>query len=159
MNRRWSALALSAVAMGALAVTATEASADPKDPRPGVSAELNAWPDEGSGYPGAATGTGSTTWPDEGSGYPGAATGSGSTTWPDEGAGYPGAATQDVRRNYDSRYGVTPVQPVQAASAASTSDNDDATAAVLQAGASALGGAGVAFGAMWVFRRHQRLAS
>ena len=143
MNRRWSALALSAVAMGALAVTATEASADPKDPHAGVSTQPQAWPDEGTGYPGASESTAPRAWPEEGAGYPGAG-----DTAPEY--NYP---------NYDKRYGVTPVQPVQAASAASTSDNDDATAAVLQAGASALGGAGVAFGAMWVFRRHQRLAS
>ncbi|WP_433166903.1 hypothetical protein [Kribbella sp. CA-247076] len=133
MNRRWSALALSVVAMGAVAATATEASADPKDPWVGVS----------------------TDWPDEGTGYPGAVPTAGSTSWPDEGAGYPGAGT---RENYDRRYGVTPVQPVLPVAAGATAPSDTDPTAVLQAGASALGGAGVAFGAMWLFRRHHRLA-
>ena len=57
MNRRYSALAVSALAMGAVAMTATEASAQP-DPGSGkqsTAAQVAppAWPDEGSGYPGS----------------------------------------------------------------------------------------------------------
>lgn len=58
MNRKYySALAVSAVAMGAVVLTATEASATRVDPEPGASSQpvppaASAWPDEGSGYPG-----------------------------------------------------------------------------------------------------------
>ncbi|TCO47212.1 hypothetical protein EV646_106452 [Kribbella antiqua] len=124
MNRKWSALALSAVAMGAVAVSATEASAGPKDPAGSsgvVLVDPPNWPDEGSGYPGSGTATPEYNYP-----------------------------------NYDPKYEVARVAPAPSASVASSSD--DTAATVLQAGASALGGAGVAFGAMWLFRRHHRLA-
>jgi hypothetical protein len=55
MNRKYySALALSAVAMGAVVLTATEASATYQDPQPRVTSQpVPDWPDEGSGYPGS----------------------------------------------------------------------------------------------------------
>lgn len=150
MNRRWSALALSTVALGAVAVTAAEASADPKDPQGSSVVVPQGWPDEGSGYPGASS------------------VSADPRDWPDEGSGFPGADNKAPEYNYpnydpkyeleyrDPRYGVTPVQaPLSASASASTSDD---AAAALQAGASALGGAGVAFGVMWLFRRNRRLA-
>lgn len=54
MNRTYSALALSALAMGAVVLTATDAAAMLKDPDRGTTAApatADAWPDEGSGYP------------------------------------------------------------------------------------------------------------
>jgi hypothetical protein len=110
--------------MGAVAVTATEASAGPKDPQ-GSSAVVLPDPQD---------------WPDEGSGYPSSGASSPEYNYP----------------NYDPTREVARVAPVKAASVASPSD--DTVATVLQSGASALGGAGVAFGAMWLFRRHHRLA-
>jgi hypothetical protein len=144
MNRRYSALAMSALAMGAVALTATEASAMLKDP---------------GGEPGAAT-TRAYDWPDEGSGYPG----SQATSPPCNYANHPlckvaenettepGSAEYNYP-NYDPQYEVA---PVDAAMASSPSDDNGAEA--LQAGASALGGVGLAFGGMWLYRRRHVLA-
>jgi hypothetical protein len=121
MNRRCSALALSAFAMGAVALSATEASARLKDPdSQSTAAPTSAydWPDEGSGYPGFA---------DKDSEY-----------------NYP---------NYDPKYEVAPVE-----GAVADSSHDDNGDGALQAGASALGGAGLAFGGMWLYRRRHVLA-
>jgi hypothetical protein len=52
---------------------------------------------------------------------------------------------------YDARYEVTPV--------GSSGSADDTRVEVVQAGASALGGAGVACGVMWLYRRRGRLAT
>ncbi|TCN39322.1 hypothetical protein EV644_107294 [Kribbella orskensis] len=52
--------------------------------------------------------------------------------------------------NYDPRYEVPPVQAATVSSAP-----DDNGVEVLQAGASAVGGAAIAFGAMWLYRRRQ----
>jgi hypothetical protein len=49
--------------------------------------------------------------------------------------------------NYDPRYEVPPAPVISAP--------DDNGAEVLQASASALGGAAIAFGAMWLYRRRQ----
>ncbi len=76
--------------------------------------------------------------------------------WPDEGSGYPGSATESSEYNYPNYAPKYEVARVQAASAPSTSD--DNTAEALQAGASALGGAGIAFGGIWLFRRRHPLA-
>jgi hypothetical protein len=51
---------------------------------------------------------------------------------------------------YDPAAEVAP-QPSTEATVAS----NDTTTEVLQAGASALGGAGIAFACMWLYRRHQ----
>jgi hypothetical protein len=123
MNRRYSALALSAFALGAVVLTATEASAMTEDS--GAGSRSQAVPNP-------------------------------SPDWPDEGAGYPGSETRNSEYNYpnhDPKYEVT---PVQAATGQSTSDDNAAEA--LQASASALGGAGVAFGGMWLYRRRHVLA-
>ncbi|MGY4771203.1 hypothetical protein ACXC9Q_30205 [Kribbella sp. CWNU-51] len=55
MNRKYySAFAVSAVAMGAVVFTATEASATMSDPQPRPTTQAAPdWPDEGSGYPGS----------------------------------------------------------------------------------------------------------
>jgi hypothetical protein len=52
---------------------------------------------------------------------------------------------------FDPRYEVSPV--------GSSGSSDDTRVEVVQAGASALGGAGVACGVMWLYRRRGRLAS
>jgi hypothetical protein len=123
MNRRYTALALSAFALGAVVLTATEASAMTNGPEAGSTSQAvpNSSPD-----------------------------------WPDEGAGYPRAdakGSEPNYPNYDPKYEVT---PVQAATGQSTSDDNAAEA--LQASASALGGAAVAFGGMWLYRRRHVLA-
>ena len=64
MNHRYSALALSTFAMGALALTAPEASAMLKDPDRGYSASTYDWPDEGSGYPTSEATTRDCTYPE-----------------------------------------------------------------------------------------------
>jgi hypothetical protein len=97
MKRRYSGVAMFTVAMGAMALTATDASARLKDPDPGSGQYNHTY-----NYP-----------------------------------------------NYDPTY---EVPPVQAATAQSTLD--DGWVGVVQAGASALGGAGAAFGGMWLYRRH-----
>ena len=119
MNHRYSALAVCALAMGTVALTATEASAMLKEPRPGfnsvatVQAEPPGWPDEGSSYPGSGLDSPEYNYP-----------------------------------NYDPQYEVAP-----AAAATIHSASDDSGFEALQVGASALGGAGVAFGGMWLYRR------
>ncbi|MFC5263660.1 hypothetical protein ACFPJ1_16220 [Kribbella qitaiheensis] len=122
MNRRYSALALSAVAMGAVVLTTTEASAT-KDP--------------GGGSTSQAVPNSSPDWPDEGAGYPRADAKGSEPNYP----------------NYDPKYEVTPVQAATGQSA-----SDDNAAEALQASASALGGAAVAFGGMWLYRRRHVLA-
>lgn len=120
MNRRYSALALSALAMGAVALTTTEASAI------------------GSGHP---------------SGW-----------W----VGYPGTeAKSSYNYSTDDLRDTTPVRPDPGPPNYPTYDpryevpqgvtvsRDDNGVEVLQASASALGGAAVAFGAMWLYRRRQ----
>ena len=120
MNRKSTTLALFAVAMGAFAVTTTEASAK-FDPEPLSTSQ--------SVPPGASA------WPDEGSGFPGA-----SAERPEY--NYP---------NYDPKYEVVPVE----AAAVSHSRSDDNGVEALQSGASALGGAAIAFGCVWLYRRRQ----
>ncbi|TCM41832.1 hypothetical protein [Kribbella sp. VKM Ac-2568] len=71
--------------------------------------------------------------------------------WPDEGTGYPvpePTTTEYNYPNYDPKYEVPPAQV-----ASVTRVSDDNGVEVLQAGASALGGAAVAMGAMWFYRR------
>lgn len=124
MNRRYSALALSAFAMSAVVLTATEASAMPKDP--------------GSGSMSQGVPVPSPDWPDEGSSYPV----SGTTT-----------PEYNPYMNYDPKYELNAVQ-----AATGQSPSDDNAVEAMQAGASALGGAGVAFGGMWLYRRRHVLA-
>lgn len=71
--------------------------------------------------------------------------------WPDEGTGYPApepTSTEYNYPNYDPKYEVPTAQ-----AASVTRVSDDNGVEVLQAGASALGGAAVAMGAMWFYRR------
>ena len=56
---------------------------------------------------------------------------------------------------FDPRYRVSPVESAGTVAASS----DGTGLEVVQAGASALGGAGVACGVMWLYRRRNRLAS
>ncbi|TCC65676.1 hypothetical protein E0H73_01690 [Kribbella pittospori] len=125
MNRRYSALAMCFFAMGAVVLTAADASAMLKDPVRGSAAPPAAaydWPDEGSGYP------------EPGSGY---------TTTPDCHWAYHPVCHEEAS---------VVVPPVEATLGQSPPDNGGAEA--LQDGASALGGAGLAFGGMWLYRRH-----
>lgn len=122
MNHRYSALALSALAMGAVAFCATEASARLKDPVPGsgaATAKVSEWPDEGTGYPTSEASSPEYNYP-----------------------------------NYDTKYEGAPPEAMTGQSL-----SDDNGVEALQAGASALGGAGLAFGGMWLYRRRQALAS
>ncbi|HET6988744.1 MAG TPA: hypothetical protein VFI00_19105 [Kribbella sp.] len=131
MNRKYySALAVSAAAVGMVVLTSTDASAQLKDPEPGSAAQPTqnvapAWPDEGSGYPTSTTPKGNR----------------GTTPKPEY--NYP---------NYDPKYGVTQATTTTAPAASS---HDDTTTEVLQSGASALGGAAVALSCVWLYRRHQ----
>jgi hypothetical protein len=124
MNRKYAALALSAVALGAVVLTTTDASASGKDPE-----------SDGASQSAPLTTPG---WPDEGTGFPGRS----DTKTPEY--NYP---------NYDPKYDVAPVTTTT-----SQSRSDDNGVEALQAGASALGGAAVAFGGMWLFRRRHVLA-
>ncbi|MEV0800556.1 hypothetical protein AB0I34_22880 [Kribbella sp. NPDC050281] len=119
MNRTCSALALSALATGAVVLTATEASAALKDPdststSQSVPAPQPEWPDEGTGYPGNEAKSPEYNYP-----------------------------------NYEPQYEVPRVEDATI----STAPNDNGLD-VVQAGTSAIGGAAVAFGAMWLYRRH-----
>ncbi len=71
--------------------------------------------------------------------------------WPDEGTGYPGSGDKSPEYNhpnYDPRYEVPRAQAATVSAA-----SDDTVVEIVQAGGSAVGGAVVAFGAMWVYRR------
>jgi hypothetical protein len=122
MNRKYSAIAMSALVMGAAAVSATDAAAMLKDP--------------GRGYaPAPATADG---WPDEGSGYPTA-----------------DASTADASTtacNF-ANHPVCKATPVEAA--VPLGPSADTGFGSVELGASALGGAAVAFGGMWLYRRRQ----
>ena len=76
--------------------------------------------------------------------------------WPDEGSGYPGSETKSLEYNYPNYDPKYEVAPVEAAMAQSPSNDDRFEG--LRLGASALGGAGVAFSGMWLYRRRQVLA-
>ncbi|TCN32192.1 hypothetical protein EV642_128102 [Kribbella sp. VKM Ac-2500] len=106
MNRRYSAIAVSALALGGAALTVTEASA-----------RLD--PDPGSGY----------------------------TTTPDCHWAYHPACDEVL----------VPVPPVEAALDPGSSDDNGAE--TMRAGASALGGAGLAFGGLWLYRRRHAPAA
>lgn len=114
MNRRYTALTMTAFAMSAVVLTATEASAMLKDPG-------------GGGMTNSAS----------------------TYDWPDEGSGYPDSANR-VPEYDDPAAKVPPLPPVQAAT--ETPSNDGGFEG-LRLGASAAGGAGVAFGGMWLYRR------
>lgn len=119
MNRRYTALTMTAFAMGAVVLTTTEASAMLKDPG------------------GGAMTTSASTY-----------------DWPDEGSGYPESANRSLEYD-DPAAKVPPLPPMQAA--AGTSSNGTGFEG-MRMGASALGGAGVAFGGMWLYRRRNAQA-
>ncbi|MGW6281242.1 hypothetical protein [Kribbella sp. NPDC055071] len=75
------------------------------------------------------------------------------TVWPDEGSGYPGFATTSPEYNYPNYDPAYEVVTNQAPAEQSSSQDDDSEAPRL--GAAALGGAGVAFGSLWLYRRRQ----
>jgi hypothetical protein len=102
MNRKLTTLAVSALALGAIGLTATEAPARVPDDVP---RDTTVMPHDSKppNYP-----------------------------------------------NYDLRYEVPRLQAAPVISAP-----DDNGVEVLQAGASAVGGAGIAFGVMWLYRRRQ----
>jgi hypothetical protein len=102
MNRKYAAVATSALAFGAIALTSTEASASiPHGPGPTAVEPYNPGPPN----------------------YP----------------------------EYDPRYEVPSAQ-----AATGLSMSDDTLTEALQAGASALGGAGVALGGLWLYRRRHQ---
>jgi hypothetical protein len=75
-----------------------------------------------------------------------------SPEWPDEGTGYPGSDAKTPEYNYPNynpRYEVPRVEDATISSAPNDNGRD-----IVQAGTSAVGGAVVAFGAMWLYRRH-----
>ena len=76
--------------------------------------------------------------------------------WPDEGNGYPGSETTGPEYNYPNYDPAYEVPAVKTVSAQILSDDNGVEA--LQAGASALGGAAIAFGGMWLYRRRHALA-
>ena len=67
----------------------------------------------------------------------------------------PGDPSPQNYPEFDSPYPVSPVESSGTVAASS----DDTRPEVVRAGASALGGAGVACGVMWLYRRRNRLAS
>ena len=119
MNRKYySALAVSAVALGTVVFSATEASATYQDPQPRPTTQPAPWPDEGSGFPGSAK-------------------------TPEY--NYP---------KYDPKYEVAPITAAPAKVTAQSSSDGNGVELV-QSGASALGGAALALGGVWLYRRRQ----
>jgi hypothetical protein len=78
------------------------------------------------------------------------------TEWPDEGTGYPGYAVRNTGCTYpeDPACDVAPLAVVSAASPA-----DDEGFEGVQLGASAVGGAAVALGGVWLSQRRHLIAS
>jgi hypothetical protein len=118
MNHTYSALALSALALGTVVLTTTESSALLQDPSGASSPYTGNYDD----------------WPDEGRGY--------SEPQPTNCA-YPGHPVCSPS--------TTPVEAVEGVVATASGDTRSAG---VQMGASALGGAALAFGGMWLYRRH-----
>ena len=138
MNRKYySAFAVSAVAMGAVIFTATEASATMNDPQPRPSA-ASEWPDEGSGFPLAGNPSAAPGWPDEASGYPGSQNTTSEYPYP----------------NYDPKYEVVRTEATPSKTTAQSSSDGNGFQFV-QSGASAAAGAAVAVGTIWMYRRRQ----
>ncbi|MFG1816139.1 hypothetical protein ACGFIF_20415 [Kribbella sp. NPDC049174] len=126
MNRTRTTLAVSALALGAIGLTATEAPAQVSDdvPRNTTVMPQDPQPPNYPNYDPKYEVQAATVMPQD-------------PTPPN----YP---------KYDPRYEVPPVQAPTVSRA-----SDDNGVEVLQAGASALGGAAIAFGAMWLYRRRQ----
>jgi hypothetical protein len=118
MNRRYSALALSTFAMGAVVLSTPQASAMLKDPDRGFAAAPTSPSD-----------------------------------WPDEGSGYPSSEATHCTYPEDPACNVPPLKAIAAASTSRYSGLEGA-----QLGASALGGAGVALGGIWLYHRRYPLA-
>jgi hypothetical protein len=76
--------------------------------------------------------------------------------WPDEGTGYPGSEAKSPKCTYPEDPACS-VPALETMPAPSASDDSGSTGAA-HLGAFALGGAGVAFGGMWLYRR-RRLAA
>ncbi|MFG1622714.1 hypothetical protein [Kribbella sp. NPDC049227] len=119
MNSRYAALAASALAMGAVTLMASAASADAQDPN----------------YPYTAPPVQTTTEP-----------------WPDEGSGYPLPEPKSSAYNYPAYKLDDPVAPVVVTSRSEV-PVDDGLVEALQVTGSALGGAGLALGGVWLYRR------
>ena len=144
MNTKYySALAVSAAAVGMVLFTSTQASAQLQDPQPRHTSQpaqnvAPDWPDEGSGFPKSVE-------PKKGYRYapslPDYAVAPPKSTEPTKGYNYP---------NYDPKYEVA-----RTTTPAAASSRDDTTTEWLQSGASALGGAAVALSCVWLYRRHQ----
>jgi len=161
MNRKYySALAVSAAAVGMVVLSSTEASAQLQDPPGGgtpngVPTVAPSWPDEGTGYPHPAKSKLAPDWPDEGTGYPQSVPPKKGYRYapsvPDYALATPKSAEPPNYPNYDPKYDV----PGTTTKAAAASSRDDTTTEWLQSGASALGGAAVALSCVWLYRRHQ----
>lgn len=163
MNPKYySALAVSAAAVGMVLFTSTQASAQLQDPQPRRTSQpaqnvAPDWPDESSGYPAPAKTKVAPDWPDEGTGFPKSVEPTKGYRYapsvPDYALAHPksGEPTKGYNySNYDPKYEVA-----RTTTAAAASSRDDTTAEWLQSGASALGGAAVALSCVWLYRRHQ----
>jgi hypothetical protein len=173
---------MSALAVVTVVLTTTEASAMLKDPGIGAAAAAataDEWPDEGSGYPGSGAKSPENSYPDydpqhhgnmttpEPShseyNYPGykfdvptspaSEADASARLAPDPGPG--SATTPGCHWSYHPacEEGPVPVPPVEAALAPRPSDDKEAE--IMRLGVSALGGAGIALGAVWIYRRRQ----
>jgi hypothetical protein len=116
MNQRYAVLAVSALAMGAVALGAPHASAEANDPSYTVTSP--------------------------------------EPTWPDEGANYPGFEMKPPEYNYPRYELGGSVAPSPSINRSQVSVDDNGAEAV-QALASAVGGAGLALGGSWLYRRRR----
>lgn len=161
MNRKSSAVAMFTLALGAVGVAATDASArEAPDPQYGNTSPRPNYPR----YDPQHHGNMSTSevyypaynYPEYKLDVPTLPTGptQGSAGLPPEpGSGY--ATMPDCHWAYHSVCEEVPVPVAPTEAALDPGPSDDTRVEVLQAGASALGGAGLAFGGMWLYRRRQ----
>ncbi|TDW74948.1 hypothetical protein [Kribbella pratensis] len=143
MHYRYSALAMFALALGTVVLTTTDASAMLKDPGTRAAASASTadeWPDEGSSYPGFGAKSPEYTSPDSDPQH------HGNMTTPE------GSKPEYNYPEYKLDVPTSPAVPTTAP-ARLPAPSDDTRVELLQAGAAALGGAGLALGGLWLYRR------
>lgn len=79
-----------------------------------------------------------------------------SPDWPDEGSGYPGSEQKSPEYNYPA-YKLDPPAASSPSVKPADASVDGNTISGVQAGGSAVGGAAIALGGMWLFRRRNTL--
>src|SRR4051812_7998249 len=149
MNHVGTTIAASVLALSAGVLGAPQASARlVPEPGPGAATTAAEWPDEGSGYPGFGSKRPEYSYPDNPQHHGDMAS---------SGSGY--ATAPDCHWSYHPACQEVPVavSPVEATPA--PRPPDERGAEIVQTGGSALAGAGIALGAVWIYQRRQAVTA